>query len=379
MDNVTHTLVGLTLARTRLGRAGRGTTIALVLASNAPDIDIVTTAGGAANYLHWHRSYTHGPLGVVGLGLVTAALVLGGRRLFDKRSTEPLPAFVKLALICMAGIVIHVLMDLPTSYGMRPLAPFSWRWYAEDWLPIVDIYMLAFLAAGLFFGRGSELARAQNVKIAAVLMLLDYGVRGVAHHEAIALAPRVFGPTLPAPCAGAPDAHTPIDSWPRPPAITPGGTTRRCLVDLAATPDFLSPFSWRLIAQTSNSYETFTVDLTDRRYHRPPADGEVLWRHVVRYPNVWTPAVFAAASAPMTRLFLGFSRFPLPRVSVAQPVTGETLVRWSDVRFMPERGPGPGPGGRGGDRGIGASAASLFGVSDRIDAAGRVVGETFGR
>ena len=62
MDNVTHTLFALTLARTPLGRGGRGTTAALVLASNAPDIDIVATLGGSANYLAWHRGPTHGPL-----------------------------------------------------------------------------------------------------------------------------------------------------------------------------------------------------------------------------------------------------------------------------------------------------------------------------
>ena len=71
MDNVTHTLFALTLARTPLGRAGRGTTVALVLASNAPDVDIVATLGGAESYLRWHRGPTHGPLGVMALGKVT--------------------------------------------------------------------------------------------------------------------------------------------------------------------------------------------------------------------------------------------------------------------------------------------------------------------
>ncbi len=75
MDNVTHTLFAATLARTPLSRAGRGTTAALILASNAPDIDIVATAGGSVNYLSWHRGLSHGPLGIVGLGVVTAALV----------------------------------------------------------------------------------------------------------------------------------------------------------------------------------------------------------------------------------------------------------------------------------------------------------------
>jgi len=75
LDNLTHSLFGATLARTPLSRAGRGTTAALILASNAPDVDIVTTAGGAVKYLEWHRGMTHGPLGIVGLGIVSAALV----------------------------------------------------------------------------------------------------------------------------------------------------------------------------------------------------------------------------------------------------------------------------------------------------------------
>ena len=75
MDNLTHSLFGVTLARTPLGRAGRGATAALVLASNAPDVDILATAGGAMKYLEWHRGLTHGPLGVVGL-IVVVLVVL---------------------------------------------------------------------------------------------------------------------------------------------------------------------------------------------------------------------------------------------------------------------------------------------------------------
>src|SRR5215510_6068186 len=81
VDNLTHTLFGLTLSRTPLGRAGRGVTAALVIASNVPDIDIVTTLRGTAAYLQWHRGPTHGPLGVVVLGLLTAALVRGFQRI----------------------------------------------------------------------------------------------------------------------------------------------------------------------------------------------------------------------------------------------------------------------------------------------------------
>src|SRR5205814_8381635 len=89
VDNLTHTLFGLTLARTALGRAGRGTTAALVVASNAPDVDIVATASGALSYLRWHRGPTHGPIGLIGLGLATASLVWlwydGSARLKSRR------------------------------------------------------------------------------------------------------------------------------------------------------------------------------------------------------------------------------------------------------------------------------------------------------
>src|SRR4051812_21663139 len=146
MDNVTHTLFGLTLARTRLSRAGRGVTAALVLASNAPDVDIVTAFQGTASYVKWHRGPTHGPLGIVGLGL-TAALIVwaidrwtyGTEADPDRVRNAPAPAsFLALVGISMLGVLLHVMMDFPTSYGTRFLSPFDWHWFAVDWMPIVD-------------------------------------------------------------------------------------------------------------------------------------------------------------------------------------------------------------------------------------------------
>src|SRR5436189_1666411 len=89
MDNVTHTLFALTLARTPLGRAGRGTTAALVVASNAPDIDVLVSLKGTGSYLQWHRGPTHGPIGVVALGLATAAVVWAARSEIDRRRGTP--------------------------------------------------------------------------------------------------------------------------------------------------------------------------------------------------------------------------------------------------------------------------------------------------
>jgi inner membrane protein len=207
LDNVTHSLIALTVARTPLARAGRGTTAALVLASNAPDIDIVTLAGGSASYLHWHRGPTHGPLGVVALAVVVAALVVAGRRLYGRwrspdRTAAPTAderdaSFPMLAAVSLVGTVLHVAMDLPTSYGTRLLSPFSWRWFAVDLMPIVDVYLLAAIVAGLAFGRQSVAARQRNAAIVLMLMAANYTLRAVEHSQALAMVPRLFGPTLP--------------------------------------------------------------------------------------------------------------------------------------------------------------------------------------
>src|SRR5581483_5247029 len=84
VDNLTHSLFGLTLARTPLGRAGRGTTAALLLASTAPDIDVLLSIGSAPNYLRYHRGPTHGLLGIVGLSLTVAAVVSIARKRFGR-------------------------------------------------------------------------------------------------------------------------------------------------------------------------------------------------------------------------------------------------------------------------------------------------------
>ena len=242
MDNLTHTLFGATLARTPLGRAGRGTLAALVIASNAPDVDIVATIGGARTYLAWHRGPTHGPLGVVGLGLVTAGLVWTGRAAIDRKWPKPDKpdganraendaSFRMLASISMIGILLHILMDLPTSYGTRLLSPFSWRWFAFDWLPIVDIYLMMALAAGLVIGELTKASRRGLAAIVLAFMAANYGLRAAAHAQAVALAPPLLTARIGPPCdAGAQLVTGPLAAWPR---RSRGGADVRIAVPVA--------------------------------------------------------------------------------------------------------------------------------------------------
>jgi len=381
LDNLTHSLFGLTLARTPLGRAGRGATVALLLASNAPDIDIVATSGGAMKYLEWHRGPTHGPLGVVGLGLASAGVAALARRAWnarrrtarrDRHDPDGDASFAMLWIVSMIGVMCHVLMDLPTSYGTRPFSPFDWHWYAFDWMPIVDIYLLGALATGLLIGQRWPMLRQRNAVIVLVFMLGNYGARLLAHERAVSLAPRVFGPALPGRCEGSPE-HRILDRWPLPEIAVPESSPR-CLLEIAALPDFGSLFRWRVVARLSNSYLVRDIDVLDPRLRTAPSATDALWRLTTTYPNHWPPQAFDAAQTAPAQVFLGFSRLPAVRW-VVDP-HGVTTVSWRDLRFAAPPGvrrvsprlepdrerPGP----------------NLFGATVRIDSSGEVLDARLG-
>jgi len=123
LDNLTHTLIGITLVRAGVGRGAAGATAAMIVASNAPDVDIVTAfTGGSMAYLAAHRGWTHGLLGVLLLALATWIGALAWRR--SSRRTPPLTSrdALRLALVCAVGTALHVVMDLPTSYGTARVA-----------------------------------------------------------------------------------------------------------------------------------------------------------------------------------------------------------------------------------------------------------------
>ena len=368
MDNLTHSLFGLTLARTPLGRGGRAATIALVVASNAPDIDVVAAAGGSARYLEWHRGPTHGLLGVVGLGLVVAAIGWWIDRRWGSSDPRGRAALLRLWIVSMVGVACHVLMDLPTPYGTRALSPFVWTWFSADWEPIFDIYLLAILAAGLWSSRvlgrrtaeGAAALRSRNAVLAIGLMLVNYGVRATAHHEAESRAAQVFGTPLPPPCPNAP-ADGPLEHWPRatPPTIPEGAP--RCLVEIAAIPDFWSPFRWRMIEHLSNAFEVRTIDLvSDFDRSSPPARIVA-----VHYPNIWTPAVFQASQSQVARVFLGFSRFAAARSNISSE--GVATVRWTDLRFVATAGSN-----------VRERAPNLLSATVQLGADGRVISERLG-
>lgn len=342
MDNITHTLVGLTLSRTPLERAGRGTTAALIVASNIPDIDVVMALhGGRAAYLTDHRAFTHSVFGIVVLALVSAGLVwLWQRRPrrgagAGSAAARPGASFLALVGVSLVGTIFHVLLDLATPYGTRLLSPVSGLWYSTDWMPIIDIYFLAILIGGsIAFLRRRERRRA----IAACMIVLSLGyyagratARAAALHEAGAeLAARGIH-------ACTPDADPArarwleLRHWSEASTGAPAGATTEstdpCVVQTAAIPTFLSPFVWRIVARYPDAYELSQIDVRPAWLGGSPATNI----QYIRFPDAHGPTVAEAAKAHPARAFLRFARFPLAHVS---PEGGHTIVSWSDLRFI---------------------------------------------
>src|SRR5262245_35198062 len=112
MDNVTHTLTGLMLARAGLGGKTKGATAMMLLAVNAPDMDVVSWFGGSLTYLESHRSYTHALVFAPLVALVPFALV---------RFLGRAPLGIAAYLGALGAVVSHLLMDLTNVYGIRLL------------------------------------------------------------------------------------------------------------------------------------------------------------------------------------------------------------------------------------------------------------------
>jgi inner membrane protein len=302
LDNLTHSLVGLFLARAGFKHVtARGTAI-MVLAANAPDFDAVSFFGGAATYIHWHRNITHSLIAVPFMALLSVAIV----RWAGRKKVQWLAAW----LIAMVAVASHLILDLTNVYGVRLLLPFSGEWFHWDLTPVIDVTIWAILLLGVaapWFGRlvGSEIGERKREAgggwaIACLLLFTayDYG-RGVLHDRATALMDaRVYNRLTPRRTGAFPEAN---------------------------------PLRWTGIAELSNAYVMVPVDL---RGSFDPESGETF------YKAERTPAVQAALGTAVFRRFLEFVQYPIWVTEPAPDLEHGTRVSLVDLRFGTPAAPG---------------------------------------
>jgi len=299
MDLLTHTLTGLAMSRAGLKRWCPQATWVLVLAANAPDIDILTAAGGAASYLHYHRHITHAFFLIPALAALPVLLL----RLRFGRALN----FKLSYLVSLLGVASHPLLDWTNIYGVRALLPFSSQWIRLDMTNVIDLWIWAVL---ILAGAGSVLARLVSTEIGArpgsgrglaVFALLFLAVyesgRYVVHQRAVAVLE----------------------------ARLHNGLTA---VRVAALPGPLNPFRWRGLVDAGPFYVIHDVNLMNEF---DPGDGRILYKPE---PD---PAQAAAQQAALRteafRVFIRFSQYPLWRFAPTDNPEGGMRVEAMDLRF----------------------------------------------
>jgi len=306
MDPLTHTATGLFLSRVGLGRWTPRALPILLLAANAPDIDVLSAAGGSLSYLHYHRHLTHSLVAMPVMALLPVLLV----RVASRKPVHWLGAF----FAALVGVASHLLLDFTNSYGIRLWLPFSGEWLRLDLTSVIDIWIWGALLLGIagpFVAGlvGSEVSsgtvreknHGRGFAIFALAFLLLYNCgRGVLHARAVAaLDSRLYGESIP--------------------------------LRVAALPHPANPLRWRGLVETGGSYEMEDVNLAGEF---DPTRGMIFHK-----PEP-SAALEAALHTAAIQEFLRFARFPLWRIEpVSEPENGQR-VEVLDMRFGTPLAPG---------------------------------------
>ncbi|HKU76320.1 MAG TPA: metal-dependent hydrolase [Pyrinomonadaceae bacterium] len=352
MDNLTHSLVGLTVAKAGLDRLSPGATTLCVLAANAPDGDVIILAfGDRWDFLQHHRGITHAIVGVIGLAVLLPLIFYAVDRLSSRiRNQAPQTKLKGLFIASFIASVTHPLLDWTNNYGIRFFLPWSQKWSYGDLVFIVDPFLWlvlggaaflltakttfyktiwAIIAAGLTFliiasPRSSDLPNPRLIAlfwVVAVIALIVLFVKGARERwgsriafVAIAVAlcywtflgfahSRAIG-------RGSEEAAKM--------AIANGETVAR----LAAMPRLANPFRWDCVFETDRAMYRFEVGLLDDSATEAP----------VRYPKPTAELFNTVSQQRPGRVFLGFARFPV--MQLTDPgCTTRTLVQLADLRY----------------------------------------------
>ena len=173
MDNLTHALLGASLAEIALVRAAapgparRVFLAAGVIASNLPDLDLVYTGITPAplGYLLHHRGPTHTAGGLIAQAAAVALVCLLPplRRAIDTGGRGRFAALIAVSL------ALHVVLDSWNTYGVHPFWPAGSRWLYGDAVFIFEPWLWLFLGLA---AAGNARARWARVALAALIASL---------------------------------------------------------------------------------------------------------------------------------------------------------------------------------------------------------------
>ena len=354
MDNLTHSLVGLTAAKAGLERLSPGATTLCVLAANAPDSDIVVLAfGDRWTLLHHHRGITHAIVGVITLAIILPLIFYGVDRIWSRYKGQPPQTKLKgLMLASFIASATHPLLDWTNNYGIRFFLPWSQKWSYGDFVFIVDPYLWLILGGSVFLltarSRFLKVIWAVVAAITTFLVMASPRSGGLPYPNLMAFlwivivvafivlaikgARERWGRRIAfvaialAVCywSGLAFAHSLAVVRGNEEAAKLASANGETVVRLAAMPHLANPFRWDCAFETDRAMYRFDLGLLSEgvgntvRYAKP---GPEL-KEVLDYVEEQRSA----------RIFLNFARFPV--MKLADPgCTTRTLVQLADLRY----------------------------------------------
>ena len=180
MDPLAHTLVGATLAETRLKTWTTMATPMLIFSANAPDIDVVTMLIDRDLSLGFRRGWTHGVLALALLPIFMTGLILLLDRLVGQfRGRAPTARARPLLGLGYIAVWSHPVLDWLNTYGVRFLMPFDNTWFYGDALFIVDPWVWLLMGTTVVLAHSaSRVNKAAWVVLGVTVTSLVTGFQG---------------------------------------------------------------------------------------------------------------------------------------------------------------------------------------------------------
>jgi inner membrane protein len=359
MDNLTHSLVGLSLSKAGLERVSPYATTVCLLSANAADADfVVLFFGDRWTLLHHHRGITHSLAGTIAIGLLVPLFVAVIERTIARVRRRP-PA-IRLRGLMVASLIAaatHPLMDWTNNYGVRPFLPWSGRWFYGDLVYIIDPYIWLLLGGAMFLltrkGRLKMFAWAVLAAITTTLIVIA-SIRGADasalrfllviwlagmiavgivratglyqrfdHRVALAALALVLMYW-----AGLAVAHRAAYTSALAKANQLAQSHGEDIVKVASMPMTATPFRWQSVAETDRAIYRYPTAVTGD--DRATVLGDV--RRFEKPTGRAAELVSIAESDRRAQEFLLFARFPIA-VPDSSDCIGQALVQFADIRY----------------------------------------------
>lgn len=260
MDPITHAASGA-LAALSVHRPKTVWAVPLAaLVAAAPDADVFV-AHTPLEFLLLHRGITHSLFAAPVMGLILGLCMYPWWR----KNTPGAWSFPKTCAFAMLLVLLHIWLDVITTYGTMIFLPFSEYRARLNGVFIVDVLLTLPLLLGVWFGR-----KNRSVAIAALIWTLIYPAAcvGLRMRHETATAERLAAASVPA-------------------------------AQLTVLPDAFAPFFWRALYVTQTPYSPPETMLTREGFAFHAAASTVWqegldWRGLPHAPVQRYPAADSA-------------------------------------------------------------------------------------